>query len=85
MRVTGRSRTASIATAARMIAPWMARSQYALTPRNVSAGPIVPEQHDAEERAGDVPRPPRDRRAADDDGGDDLAARGRGRRCSESG
>src|SRR4029450_10823663 len=28
--VTGRSRSASNATAARMIAPWIARSQYAL-------------------------------------------------------
>ena len=25
-----------------MIAPWSARSQYALTPRNVSAGPMAP-------------------------------------------
>ena len=37
-----RARSASTATAARMIAPWIARSQYALTPRNVSAGPIAP-------------------------------------------
>ena len=39
-----RPRTASMATAARMIAPWIARSQYALMPRNVSAGPIIAQQ-----------------------------------------
>src|SRR5207342_375317 len=34
-------RSPSTAMASRMMPPWIARSQYALTPRNVSAGPMA--------------------------------------------
>ena len=65
-------RSASIATAARMMAPWIARSQYALTPRNVSAGPIAPSRTTPSTVPAMRAAPAGDRGAADDDGGDDL-------------
>ncbi len=57
--VAGRCRHASIATAARMIAPCSARSQYAFTPRNVRAGPIAPSRMTPSSVPANVPRPPR--------------------------
>ena len=51
------------------MAPWIARSQYALTPRNVSAGPIAP-QHYAQNRALERAPSSRNGSATDDDGGD---------------
>ena len=50
----------------------MARSQYALTPRNVSAGPIAPSSTTPSRVPATVPRPPVIAVAADDDGGDHL-------------
>src|SRR4030095_3260384 len=46
-------------TAARMIAPWIARSQYAFTPRTVSAGPIAPSSPTPSTVPPSVARPPR--------------------------
>ena len=60
------------ATAARMIAPWIARSQYALTPRNVSAGPIAPSSTTPSSVPAKRAAPAGDRGAADDDRRDDL-------------
>src|SRR5204863_255573 len=50
--------TPSAATAARMIAPCSARSQYALAPRNVSAGPIAPSRTTPRSVPTRVPLPP---------------------------
>ena len=68
-----------------MIAPWIARSQYALDAEERQRRADRAEQHDAEQRAGERAAAAGDRRAADDDGGDDLELEPDARRCSESG
>ncbi len=66
------SRIASIATAARMIAPWMRALPVRADAEERQRRADGAEQHDAEQRAGDRAAAAGDRRAADDDGGDDL-------------
>ena len=55
-----------------MIAPWIARSQYALTPRNVSAGPMAASSTTPSTVPVTLPVPPATDGAADDDRRDHL-------------